>query len=237
MTFHISLAADPVLRIGNLYLTNTILTTWFTMAVLVFFSFLVRYQLKKRKETRMVVGGKILVNFFYKYINSILENEELSWQVLPLISTLFVFITFANFLGLFPGLMGSFILKTKEGVVPLFRTINSDLNTTFAMAISGIIIIKIESLHFPEAKSYLKIGVNRIFRVIIGFFELLSEMTRIISLSFRLTGNIFAGEILLLVIGFLLPYFLPIPFMFLEIFIGAIQALVFSTLVLVFVKW
>jgi len=234
---HISLAADPVLRIGNLYLTNTIITTWFTMVVLLVISLLARYQLSTGKDTILVTGSKVLVSFFYRFINSILENEELTWSVLPLIATLFTFITLANFLGLFPGLIGSFVLRTKGGAIPLFRTINSDLNTTFAMAISGIILVKISSRKFPEAKDYLRVGVNRVFRVIVGFFETLSEITRTLSLSFRLTGNVFAGEVLLLTTGFLLPYFLPIPFMFLEVFVGVFQALIFAVLVLIFVKW
>jgi F-type H+-transporting ATPase subunit a len=70
----------------------------------------------------------------------------------------------------------------------------------------------------------------------IGILELLGELTKIISLSFRLFGNIFAGEALLLIIGFLTPYIIPIPFLGLEIFGGFIQALVFSTLTLVFLS-
>lgn len=233
----ITLAADPVLRIGHLYITNTILTTWFTMALIIPFFLIVRRQILEKRENSLSLGGKLLVKSFFSIINGVLEEEELSWKVLPLISTLFIFITIANWLGLIPGLIGSFVLKTKSGTIPLFRSINSDLNTTLAMAISGIILVKIESYKFPEAKAYLRVGINRLAKAIINFFEILSELTRIISLSFRLTGNIFAGEVLLMTVGFLLPYFIPIPFMFLEIIIGVIQALIFSILILVFVKW
>ncbi len=235
---HISFAADKVIKIGNnLYLTNTVLATWATMVVVIFFAGLATYYLKTGKNNYLVIGSKLLVKFFYNFINGILENEALSWRVLPLIATLFIYITTANWLGLVPGFIGFLVLKTKEGVVPLFKTINADLNTTASMAVSSILLVKILSAKFPEAKAYLRVGVNEIFHLVLVFFEELSELTRVVSLSFRLAGNIFAGEVLMLVLGFVLPYFVPVPFMFLELFIGLFQALVFSVLILVFVKW
>ena len=69
-----------------------------------------------------------------------------------------------------------------------------------------------------------------------GILELISEVAKMISFSFRLFGNIFAGEVLLTVVLFLVPYLVPLPFLFLEIFVGFIQALVFSMLTLVFLK-
>ena len=235
---HITLSSDKIIQIGNyLYITNTVLATWVTMVVVIFFAGLTNYYLRRSSNNWLVASSKITVKFFYSFINGILEQEELTWKILPLIATLFIFITTANWLGLIPGFVSSFVIKTKNGVIPIFRSINADLNTTASMAITSIIITKISSADFPEAKAYLNVGVNKIFHLVITFFEDLSELTRIISLSFRLTGNIFAGEVLMIVLSFLIPYFVPIPFMFLEFFIGAFQALVFSVLILVFVKW
>ena len=235
---HISLAADKIIRVTNgFYLTNTILATWVTMAVVIFFAWLSSYYLEKGRNNYLVVASKVFIRTIYRFINSIVEIPRLSWIVLPLIATLFVYITTANWLGLVPGFIGAFIIRTKEGAIPIFRSVNADLNTTFAMAITSIVLVKISSFHFPEAKRYLRTGVNVFMRLVINFFEGLSELTRIVSLSFRLTGNIFGGEVLLLIIGFILPYFVPIPFMFLEFFIGIFQALVFSVLILIFVKW
>ncbi len=234
----VSLTADKIIKVGNyLYLTNTVLATWVTMLVVVLVTGYSSFYLLKGKNNYLVVGSKLLVRFFYNFINGILNNEELSWKVLPLIATLFIFITTANWLAILPGFVSSFVIIREGEVIPIFKSINADINTTSSMAITSIILIKILSAKFPEAKSYLKIGVNKIFRLIISFFEKLSELTRVVSLSFRLTGNIFAGEVLMLVLAFLMPYFLPIPFMFLEVFIGAFQALIFSILILVFVKW
>ncbi len=234
----VSLTADKIIKVGNyLYLTNTVLATWVTMLVVVLVTGCSSFYLLKGKNNYLVVGSKLLVRFFYNFINGILNNEELSWKVLPLIATLFIFITTANWLAILPGFVSSFVIIREGEVIPIFKSINADINTTSSMAITSIILIKILSAKFPEAKSYLKVGVNKIFRLIISFFEKLSELTRVVSLSFRLTGNIFAGEVLMLVLAFLMPYFLPIPFMFLEVFIGAFQALIFSILILVFVKW
>lgn len=235
---NISLSADKIIQISdNFYLTNTVLATWITMVVVIFFAGLSSFYLRRERNNYLVVGSKILVGSFYKFINDIVEIPKLSWLVLPLIATLFVYITTANWLGLIPGFIGALVIHTKEGVIPVFKSINSDLNTTFSMAITSIVLVKIPSYKFPEAKHYLEAGVNWIEHFIVSFFEGLSELTRILSLSFRLGGNIFGGEVLLLILSFLFPYFLPIPFMFLEFFIGAFQALVFAVLILVFVKW
>jgi len=235
---NLSLAADKIIELGQgFYLTNTVLATWVTMIIVAGICLMASLYLKRGKNNLLVSGSKLIVRYFFNFINGILENEKLSWQVLPLIACLFIFITTANWLGLIPGFIGSIILKTKQGVVPVFRTVNADLNTTFALAITSIILIKILARKFPEAKSYLKVGVNRVFRGVLVVFEDLSEFTRLISLAFRLTGNIFAGEVLLLILGLIVPYFIPVPFMFLEFFIGIFQALVFSVLILVFVKW
>jgi len=235
---HISLSADKIIQIGShFYLTNTVLATWVTAAVLIFIGWLAAFYLKRGKNNYLVVGSKVIIRWFYNFIYSIIGIRELTWLVLPLIATLFLYITTANWLGLVPGFIGAFVIHTKEGAIPIFRSINSDLNTTFSMAISSIILVKIPSYKFPQTKKYLEVGVNKIEHFIVSFFEGLSELTRVLSLSFRLTGNIFGGEVLILILSFIFPYFIPIPFMFLEFFIGAFQALVFAVLILVFVKW
>ncbi len=235
---HISLSADKIIQVGHyFYITNTILATWVTMAILILFAWLAGFCLEKGRDNYLVIANKAVIKIFYNFIYSIVGISRLSWIILPLIATLFFFITTANWLGLIPGFIGAFVIETKEGAIPLFRSINSDLNTTLSMAITSIILVKISSAKFPETKRYLEAGVNKAEHFIVSFFEKLSELTRIISLSFRLTGNIFGGEVLLLIISFIFPYFVPIPFMFLEFFIGLFQALVFSVLILIFVKW
>jgi len=234
---HIALSGAKILHVDGLYLTNTVLATWTTMTLIIALAGLAVFYLKRGANNYLVVGSKTFIQSTYNFINSIVEIPELSWQVLPLIATIFIYIVTANWLGLVPGFIGAFVIHTKQGIIPIFRSINADLNTTLSMAIVSIILVKILSYRFSsETKKYLRVK-NRFMHLIVMFFEDLSELTRIISLSFRLTGNVFGGEVLLLILSFLLPYFVPVPFMFLEFFIGAFQALVFAVLVLVFVKW
>ncbi|HYC34190.1 MAG TPA: F0F1 ATP synthase subunit A [Candidatus Paceibacterota bacterium] len=122
--------------------------------------------------------------------------------------------------------------------LPLFRTVNSDLNMTLILA--AIIVIGSHIVGFTTigAKHHLgKFFVNP-FKKPIGFFvgilELIGELSRLISLTFRLFGNIFAGSVLMLIISFLAPFFVPIPFLGLELFVGFVQALVISVLAVMF---
>lgn len=130
--------------------------------------------------------------------------------------------------------------EEKEIFVPYFRSGYADVNMTLALAIISVIatqIFGIISLGFFHYAG--KFFVNP-FRDPIGFFvgllELISELAKMISFSFRLFGNIFAGEVLLVVIGFLAPFIAPVPFYGLELFVGFVQALVFALLTLVFMK-
>ncbi len=235
---NIHLPSDKIILIGhNFFLSNSVLATWVAMFILISLAGIASFNLKKGNFNKLVLISKLIINFFYRLIEGIVENSRLAWLVLPLIATLFLYITGANWLALIPGFIGGIILQTPEGNIPIFRSINADLNTTSSMAITSIILLKIFSYRFPETKDYLRIGVNKVIHSILVFFEGLSELTRIISLTFRLSGNVFAGEVLLLVIGFIVPYFVPIPFMFLEFFIGFFQAFIFSVLILIFVKW
>lgn len=120
--------------------------------------------------------------------------------------------------------------------IPLFRAATADLNTTLALAIVSVFLTQFYGFKFLGL-SYLKKFFNftqgPIF-TFVGILELISEFAKIISFAFRLFGNIFAGEVLLAVISYLIPIFAPLPFLGLEIFVGAVQALVFAMLTLVF---
>ncbi|MCD6471312.1 F0F1 ATP synthase subunit A [bacterium] len=235
--FKVSLVGEPLFKIGSLSISNTVFTTWISMVVFIIVFAIIGYRIKKNRIGKVEYFSKTSVHLFYKVINGIIENEKASFAVLPLIFTLFSFITFSNWLGLVPGFIGSIVMKTSQGPVALFRSINSDITTPFAMAIASIILVEIMNRNFPETKQYLNLTINKFFSLFIKSFEILSELTRTVSLSFRLFGNVFAGEILLMTVTFLMPYFIPVPFMLLEMAIGLLQALVFSILILVFVKW
>lgn len=119
--------------------------------------------------------------------------------------------------------------------IPILRPGTADLNTTMALAIISILITQVFGvmyLHLGYFKKFFNFS-NPIM-TFVGLLEIVSEFAKIISFAFRLFGNIFAGEVLLVVMAFLLPVIVPMPFYGLELFVGFIQALVFSMLSLVF---
>jgi F-type H+-transporting ATPase subunit a len=129
-------------------------------------------------------------------------------------------------------------------VLPFFRTPTSDINTTLALALITMVMVQIFGVRALGGKYFFKFvnipelrrGGLGIMMFIVGFLELISEIARILSFTFRLLGNIFAGGVLLLVMTFIVPFFVPMPFLGLELFVGFIQALVFAMLALVFMN-
>ena len=123
--------------------------------------------------------------------------------------------------------------------VPLFRSANSDLNTTLALALITMIAVQwygIQKLGLLRHLSKFFVFNKGPIFFFVGLLEAIGEFARILSFSFRLFGNVFAGEVLLVIIMSLAPFFIPLPFFALELFVGLIQALVFSMLALIFLK-
>jgi F-type H+-transporting ATPase subunit a len=125
--------------------------------------------------------------------------------------------------------------------IPLFRAPSADLNMTFALAIATVVMVQIWGVRAQGGAYFSKFanasGNNAAMKgisVFVSILEIISEFSRILAFGFRLFGNIFAGEVVLATMAFLIPFFLPLPFYALEIFVGVIQALVFMMLALVF---
>jgi F-type H+-transporting ATPase subunit a len=114
--------------------------------------------------------------------------------------------------------------------IPLFRAATADLNTTVALALISVLLTQYFGFKFIGAGEHLKK-----YSGVVGFLEGFSEISRLLSFSFRLFGNIFAGEVMIAVVSFLLPIMTP-PFFLLEVFVGFIQAVVFSMLTAVFIN-
>jgi len=169
-------------------------------------------------------------------MDSVLGNRELSLRYMPIVGTVFILILTSNWLGLLP-FVGP--LTVKEGLksVPLFRSPSSDLNFTIALAIISVLAVNI----FGSVTIGLWKHLGKFFNFhspidfFTGILEFVSEFIKIISFSFRLFGNVFAGEVLLTILGFLVPYAVPLPFIAMEIFVGLVQAFIFSMLTLVFI--
>ncbi|MDO8536992.1 MAG: F0F1 ATP synthase subunit A [bacterium] len=232
----ISLRAEEIFHIGNFAITNSLLLSSITLI------FLSSIALALRRNLAMSPGGiqnamEIFVDGALDFTSSVLGGSRAKAEkYFPLITTIFVFILFSNWLGLLPGI-GSIVVNTHEGQFPLLRSPASDLNFTLALAIISVVatnLIGVGALGLlKHGKKFLNFKNPIAFFV--GILEIISEFAKIVSFSFRLFGNVFAGEVLLVIIAFLVPYLIPLPFMFLEIFVGFIQAFIFAMLTLVFI--
>lgn len=135
--------------------------------------------------------------------------------------------------------------KGDYGVIPFVRVLSTDLNFTVALALISVVMTQVfgvQSLGLKYFSKFINVGglfSRPIFGVIdfgVGLLELISEISKILSFSFRLFGNIFAGTVLLFVIGSLVPIFAQSIFLMLEFFVGLIQAVVFGMLTMVFMS-
>lgn len=234
----ISIKAETIGKIGDLPITNSLLTSWMVLALILGISLLGIKRLKQVPSKLQTISEAVIENWL-SLCDAV--GGLRSSRYFPFVTTLFIFILLSNLFGLVPGL-GAIIVKVKEQEIekhiPLFRAPTSDLNTTLALAVVSFIYIEIEGLSSLGLKGHLnKFFINPIKDKIgffVGLLELLSEFTRIVSFSFRLFGNVFAGEVLLAIMTFLIPVIVPVPFLGLEIFTSFIQAFVFAMLTLVF---
>ncbi len=273
----VSLAAEPVFHIGSFVITNSLLTTWLVMILLIVLALLATRRIPKdlstAKNEDLVPGGvqnvfEMLIEALYNMTRSVAG----SWtaKLFPVIATIFIFVLFANYSGLLPGVGtigwlehphgegtagyvadGAVLTATPappgEGyiVVPWLRAPSADLNFTLALAVVTVVLTQYFGVKAQRGAYFKKffdlsgfkqgvlMGVIGIF---VSILEIISEISRLLSFSFRLFGNVFAGEVLLLVMAFLIPYIASLPFYGLELFVGFIQAAVFMMLAVVFIS-
>ncbi len=243
----ISIAPEPIFYIGQFPVTNTTLVTLFISLLIIITSLILRQRLS-------LIPGKLqnllesVLEALFNLVDGVTQDRKQTQQFFPLVATIFILVILSNWVEVIPGL-GTIGIKEahhgKEVIVPFIRSSSADLNFTLALAFISVFSVQIVGIIALGFRQYLAKFFVSPFRkpyfigTFVGILELISEIAKIISFSFRLFGNIFAGEALLLVSLFLLPYIfniLPLPFLFLELFVGFIQALVFSMLTLVFLK-
>lgn len=234
---NIGLQPEYILSFFGLLITNSFFTS-VLVTIILFVIALVFYNNNKDNDDFIIKTVRIVVYELLKLTDSVTKDRNLSKKILPLIATFFIFIISNNLLALIPGFIGSLYVQTASGDIPILRSPNSDLTSTLALAFISVFSIQYFSLHALGLRGYLKrfINLTNPIDFILGFFELLSESIKILSFSFRLFGNIFAGEVLLIIVAFLVPYIIPLPFMILEVFVGIIQAFIFTMLTLTFIK-
>ncbi len=234
----INVALKPYV-LGEIFgvpLTATLLTTWLTMVLLVAVAVLVRQRLAL-VPTKLQSGAELLVGGVYDYMSDVLESKKMAKQYFPVVMTIFIFVLALNWVGLLPGVT-SIGLNHDGHFTPLLYPAGTDLNITLAFAIIAFFTIEIAGVLTLGLFKYggKFINFSSPLNFIIGIIELISELARLISFSFRLFGNIFAGKTLLVVIMFFIPYVVPVPLIAFEVFVGFIQAFIFAILTLFFIK-
>ncbi len=253
---HPELPAEVVFHLFGLPITNSIIGAWITIIVLVGFSYAVTHKVKlipTRLQSLLEFALGALLNFCQS-----VAGEKNGRRFFPIVATIFFFVAFNAWLSLLPG-FGSIIVHTAEGEVHLLRGANTDVNMPLALALVSFVFIEycgLRTLGFRYLEKFLNVGhffksTGQLFRgrfkaglsglftgaidIFVGVLETLSELIRIVSFTFRLFGNMTAGEILLLITAFLIPWIFAVPFYGLELLVGFVQALIFSGLTLVFV--
>ena len=254
-TQHITLFAEPIYHHSSFTITNALITSWFAVFLIIILAFFLRSKLR-------AIPGK-LQNFFEIIVDGALglcdqvtNDRALSLRIFPFAISVFFFILINNWLGIIP--LGGFgiIEKGEHGLsfIPFLRSGTADINTTIALAVMAVLGANVFGIFsiglWKTFNKYVNLKVlGGIFTKIrheptiiivapitffVGLIEIIGEFAKIASLSFRLFGNVFAGEVLLVSMAALVAYAVPIPFLFLEILVGVIQALIFSILLVVY---
>ncbi len=251
LVHEVTIFAEPIFNLGGFQVTNALLTSWVVVLIIIALVTAVRLKIKK-------IPGKlqhlfeIMIDGGYALCDQVTNNRALSKRIFPLAFSIFMFVLISNWMGLLP--IGAFGVDEHGMFVPFLRSGTADLNTTLALGLISVVganlfgvmtigawktfnkFFNFKALGkiFTDLKKDPTIVIVAPIHFFVGVLELIGEMAKIASLSFRLFGNVFAGEVLLLSMSLMLGYLLPIPFMFLEVMVGLIQAIIFSMLTVVY---
>jgi F-type H+-transporting ATPase subunit a len=254
-----ALPPEAVIHVGSFAITNTMLTSWISIVLILLISFFAFRRMKlvpKGLQGVMEFGFGFILDFCVS-----VSGEKNGRRFFPVVATIFIFVVVNAWLSLLPIYGNAFVIHEGSKAIPLLRGANTDLNVTLALALFSFIAVEYYGVKMLGAGKYLqkfirvtqlksafgqifggktKSGLGALFfgfiDLVVGALETLSEFIRLISFSFRLFGNMMAGEILLMILAFLVPLTLAVPFYGLEMFIGFIQAFVFASLTLIFIN-
>jgi F-type H+-transporting ATPase subunit a len=253
----ISLAPEILFYIWGFPISNSFLLMAALSLSILIFSVSLSAGLKM-VPSRLQSLVELLFEGSWNFALGVVGNKAKAKKIFPYVFTIFIFVLSANLLTLIPG-QNAVYLKQAEGTVPLFRAIMADYGLVFIMTIISVIMMQVVAIAAMGPFNYVVKFVNfknlgaffiSLFRfrpkfsflaqgfldVFLGFMDLIGEVAKVFSLSFRLFGNVFAGEVLGAVMLFLLPFFGPLPFLFLGLLSSCVQAFVFAVLTLIFVN-
>jgi F-type H+-transporting ATPase subunit a len=250
------LPPEPVFHIAGFPVANTMITAWISIILIVVLSYLAF-----RRPKLVPRGLQSVMEFVYGSLLSFCQSvagERNGRRFFPVVATIFIFVLVNAWVGLLPFYGDALVFTISGHHYPLLRGANTDLNLTLSLALFSFACIEfygIRDLGFGYIRKFVRLGqlgkglgqlvkgkVGSAFGSIffgiidmaVGVLEALSELIRIVSFSFRLFGNMMAGEILLLITAFLIPMVFAIPFYGLELLFSFVQALIFGGLTLVF---
>lgn len=238
-------APEVVGHIGNLAVTNTMVNASIATLILLCLGLAISFRMRLRPG-KLQNTFEFFLELLFGYFDSVTGSREKTLRFLPLTGTMFFFILLSNWLGLMPG-TGSIL----AGHLPLLRPASTDLNLTVAMALIAVISSHLFAFAsvgiFTHLGKFIQIvgiiksipkGPIAIFTAlvefVVGIIEIISEAAKVLSLSLRLFGNVFAGEVLLSVMSALVGILVPAPFYLMELLVGLVQAAVFTMLTLVY---
>src|SRR3989338_2813405 len=247
---HISIKPEVIFTFYGLPVTNSMIASIVLTVLFLLFGIYFSGAVG-RSKSKLVFFVRFAIGKLYDLFKPV--TKEKSRELFPLLASFFFFILLSNWLGLLPG-VGSIVIRREVPVseetidepesaatrivsTPIIRGATADLNTTIALGLFAFVAIQLlgfKYLGWQYLKKFISVAIPIAFFT--GILELISEFSKIVSFAFRLFCNIFVGEVLIAVIAFLIPVLSSFPFLMLEVFVGFIQALVFSMLTAVFIS-
>ncbi|MCC6323529.1 F0F1 ATP synthase subunit A [Candidatus Nomurabacteria bacterium] len=250
-----TLYAEPIAHFGSFTVTNALFTSWIVVLIIIVISIAIRLKIKKvpkgmQNLFEMIIDGAT------NLCNQVTNDERVTRKAFPIVFAVFMFVLINNWMGIVPlGGLG-LIEMTEHGkaFIPLIRSGTADINGTLPLAILSVLganlfgvfsiglwktfnkYVNLKALGgiFTKIRKDPMVLLTAPIMVFVSALELIGEFAKIASLSFRLFGNVFAGEVLLASMAALIAYLLPTPFLLLEVMVGVIQAFIFAILTLVY---
>lgn len=240
-----TLAPEVVTQIGSVNITNTMINAWLAIIIFLILGIAIKRSVKLRPG-KLQNTCEFFLESLLGYFDQVTGSRKQTLKFLPVVGSIFFFVLLSNWLGLLPG-TGSITM----GHTMVLRPANTDLNLTVAMALVSVIASHAYAFAaigiFSHLGKFIQIGnliksikkgpiaiFSAVIEFGVGLIEIVSEIAKVLSLSLRLFGNVFAGEVLISVISALVAAFVPTPFMLLELLVGLIQAAVFAMLTIVY---
>lgn len=250
-----TLYAEPIAHFGSFTVTNALFTSWLVVFTIIIISIIVKLSIKKIPKGIQNLF-EIVIEGAEDLCDQVTGDRRITNKAFPIVFAIFMFVLLNNWMGILP--FGGFGLiemgEHGKMFIPLIRSGTADINGTLPLAIMSVIganifgiisiglwktINKYVNLNalgsiFTKIKKDPSILMTAPIMFAVGILELVGEFAKIASLSFRLFGNVFAGEVLLASMGAIIAYILPTPFLLLEVMVGVIQAFIFAILTLVY---